>query len=77
MGPQERAELEQQHLAAFVAGVKGLPDTVGDKRRPALLREVQEFLTTAKQVRWCQACALLMHLFCISMFMRTVLARVS
>jgi len=54
--PQERAEMEQQHMAAFVAGAGGLPGMRDGERRAALLREIQASLAATSQacsaVQW-------------------------
>ena len=48
---QERAEVEQQHIAAFAAGQADLPPLQGDSRRAGLLCDSQAFLTSTEQAR--------------------------
>ncbi len=49
---QERADIEQQHLAAFAAG-EHVPELDGTCRRAELLRDTQTFLTATSQVCVC------------------------
>ena len=48
--PQERTDIQQQHLAAFAAGSLDVPELQGGSKRAALLRDAQTFLTTTAQV---------------------------
>lgn len=50
---QERAEMEQQHLAAFAAGQGGLPGMGEGERRGPLLQEIQASLAATSQARRC------------------------
>ena len=42
--------MEQQHVAAFLAGSGGPPEMTGEDRRGALLRDMQGFITGRRQV---------------------------
>ena len=45
--------MEQQYVAAFVAGTGGPPEMGAQDRRGALLRDMQAFITSRRQVCRC------------------------